>query len=49
MSQKITDAFLRNLKPSDEIQKVNINDGLSLWVRPSGKKVWYQQHYHDGR
>lgn len=47
--QKITDVFLRNLKPTDEIQKINVNDGLSLWVRPSGKKIWYLRYYSAGK
>ena len=49
MSQKITDVFLRNLKPTEEIQKINIADGLSLWVRPSGKKIWYLRYYSAGK
>lgn len=49
MSQKITDAFLRNLRPTEEIQKINVAEGLSLWVRPSGKKIWYLRYYTDGK
>ncbi len=41
MNKRISDVYLRGLKPTDEIQKVQIGDGLALWVRPSGKKIWY--------
>ena len=42
---KISDVFIRNLKPTEEVQKVQIGEGLSLWVRPSGKKIWYLRYY----
>lgn len=49
MIPKITDVFLRNLKPTEEIQKIGIADGLSLWIRPSGKKIWYLRYYTNGK
>ena len=39
--QQVTDAYLRSLKVSDQIQKIHINCMLELWIWPTGKKVWY--------
>lgn len=47
--QKVTDAFLRNLKPTEETQKIAIGEGLALWISPGGKKTWYLRYYVSGK
>ncbi len=37
---KINDTYLRSILPTDKLQRISIEHGLSLLVRPSGKKVW---------
>ena len=49
MSKKITDAYLRSIKPTGEKQIVTIGDGLSLWVQPSGIKVFYLRYTVNGK
>lgn len=43
--KKITDTFLRAIKPQAKLQKITIGEGLTLYVSPKGKKTWYLRYY----
>lgn len=45
----INDAKLRALKPQDKVYRVAVDEGLSLEVRPTGKKFWRCRFRVDGK
>lgn len=49
MSGKLTDTALRNLKPTDRLQKVGDGGGLFLFVYPAGGMAWRYLYRFDGK
>ena len=47
MPGKITDAAIKNAKPSEKVQKLFYEEGLFLLIPPSGGK-WWRFKYHLG-
>ncbi|HKJ71739.1 MAG TPA: Arm DNA-binding domain-containing protein, partial [Gammaproteobacteria bacterium] len=46
---KLTDARVRNAKPSDKAYKLSDGEGLYLLVKPSGTKLWRYKYRIAGR
>lgn len=45
----LTDTFVRNVKPSDKVQKISDGGGLHLRVEPRGSKLWRMQYAFGGK
>jgi integrase len=48
-SMKLTDTFLRSLKPTGKIQKLSDGGGLYLYTSPTGGKLWRMGYRFDGK
>ena len=46
---KLTDTFLRNLKPDGQVKKYSDGSGLFLHVSESGGKLWRLAYRYNGR
>ena len=46
---KLTDTHLRNLKPSDKVQKLTDGGGLYCHIAPSGGKLWRLAYRFNGK
>lgn len=46
---KLSDAFLRSVKPKDKVQKYFDGGGLYLYVTPKGGKLWRIDYRHEGK
>lgn len=45
----LTDAKVRNERPSDRVRKVSDGGGLQLWITPTGVKTWRLAFKHSGK
>jgi integrase len=45
----LTDAAIRNAKPSDKPQKLFDSEGLHLFISPNGGKLWRLKYRHLGK
>ena len=45
----LSDAAIRNAKPSEKAYKLADESGLHLYVTPRGSKLWRQKYRFDGR
>ncbi len=48
-SMKLTDTFLRGLKPTGKVQKYSDGGGLYLHVSPTGGKLWRMGYRFEGK
>jgi len=46
---KLTDVFLRKLKPTGKVQKHSDGGGLFLHIAPAGGKLWRMAYRYDGK
>jgi len=44
----LTDMACRNAKPAEKIKKLT-EDGLQLWVKPNGSRLWRISYRYDGK
>lgn len=45
----LTDTQIKNLKPADKIYRKTDQQGLTIEIRPNGKKYWYYRFTFDGK
>lgn len=45
----LTDAAIRNAKPTGKLVKLSDGHGLQLWVHPTGKRSWHLAYRFEGR
>ncbi|MEP9370611.1 integrase arm-type DNA-binding domain-containing protein [Mesorhizobium sp. KR1-2] len=45
----LTDTFVRNVKPSEKVQKISDGGGMHLRVEPRGSKLWRMQYSFAGK
>ena len=46
---KLTDVFLKKVKPTDKVQKHSDGGGLYLHVTPTGGKLWRMAYRYEGK
>jgi len=49
MSRKttpLTNTQVKQIKPTDKLRKLSDGDGLQLWVKPNGSKLWMLDYIH---
>ena len=46
---KLTDTFLRNMKPTGKVQKHSDGAGLYIYVTPTGGKLWRMAYRFEGK
>jgi integrase len=42
----LTNTQVKQAKPSDKLRKLSDGDGLQLWVKPNGSKLWMLDYTH---
>ena len=45
----LTDTHIRNLKPTDKVQKLTDGGGLYLHLAPGGSKLWRMAYRFEGK